>query len=526
MRYAVVGIGLAFALGVALGVRLVGMHAGWVFVSIAAGAFAASVSLRRWKGTFQVGMLLAIVALGALRGSQTTVFPEQLLTRALHLTEITGTVTSYPSIGTTYVSFDVKPDSLPSSIRVTWFRPGRRTGAVVYGDRLRLVGRVRLPEPFDGFDYPAYLARRGVFATMTVDGPQDAEWLGVAGSPILRLGDRLRQRILERLAEVLSPDELSLAQSLLFGDRTALPSEIEDAFSRTGLMHLLAVSGLHLGIVLAGAWVVLRRLGFRPVVAYPLVGVIVVLVLWIVGPRVSLVRASLLFAFLALGSVLADLGLILRRSIHSMNGLAAAAIVILAIHPGALFDAGFQLTIAATAGILVAFSPVFAWGAWVDRVAKCHRAPPRWSRAILGLVAVSVAAQAGAAPVIATHFGSLHPWSIPSNVLAIPLAAATLWSGLATVVASGTPALAAFGAVFSGLLRSLAWSVRMMARLPLAELRVPSWTGLWMGGLVGFAFLAAAYLRSSLGSTLNLMSMTSGSPSGSLGRESVPPRNR
>jgi len=471
-------------------------------------------------------MVLAIVALGALRGSQTPDFPERLLARAPHLTQITGTVTSYPSIGAAHVSFTVKPDLLPGSIRVTWFRPGSRTGAVVYGDRLRLVGRVRLPEPFDGFDYPAYLARQGVFATMTVDGPEDAEWLGVAGSSILRRGDRLRQRILERLAETLSPAELSLAQSLLFGDRTALPSEVEDAFSRTGLMHLLAVSGLHLGIVLAGAWIVVRRFGLRPVVAYPLVGVIVVLVLWIVGPRVSLIRASLLFAFLALGSVLADLGLILRRSIYSINGLAAAAIVILAIHPGALFDAGFQLTIAATAGILVAFSSTFAWGAWIDRVAKWRWGPLRWSRAVLGIVVVSVAAQAGAAPVIAAHFGSLHPWSILSNVFAIPWAAATLWSGLATAVASGTPALAAFGAVFSGLLRSLAWSVRLMARLPLVELRVPSWTGLWMGGLVGFSFMAAAHLRSSSESALNSMSMTFESPPGSRVRESVPPRNR
>ena len=526
MRYAVVGISAVFALGVGAGLALVGSIPVWIWFLVGAFSFGFALALRRRPRGFRVVVLVAIGCLGGMRGATVEPFSDELLDRAPYLTAVTGTVVSYPSYGDSYVTFTLRPDTLPADLRVTWFQPPTRAGAILFGDRVKLAGRVKLPEMFDGFDYPAYLARRNIFATMTVQA-DGLTHLGACERSPLRMGAALRQRILSRFDAMLGLEASALAQSLLFGDRSALPDDVEEAFSRTGLMHLLAVSGLHLGIVLAGAWFVLRWLGLRPRFAYPLVGLLVLLILWIVGPRISLIRAALLFAFLALGSVLADLGLILRRSILSLNGLAAAVILILTCQPGSLFDAGFQLTVAATGAILLAFSPLLDWGASVNRA--CERIPSwvRWiGRPVLSLLAVSVAAQAGAAPVIAWHFGTFHPWALVANLAAIPLAAAALWGGLVTVAVLWTPLGGATAGAFGALLRAFSRVVEILSKLPFAQLPISRGIGLWMGGLVVFSFLAAGYVRSSSSSIWNSTSMTSGfrgSRPEDLGRLSDPP---
>ncbi|MCK5828648.1 ComEC/Rec2 family competence protein, partial [Candidatus Bipolaricaulota bacterium] len=363
----------------------------------------------------------------------------------------------------------------------------------------------QLPEAFDGFDYPAYLARQNIFATVFADTVQHVS------QPSLSLwswGDRLRQRLLQQFREAMPPKLAAMAQSLMLGDRSALPADTEEAFSRTGLMHLLAVSGLHLGIFLGGAWWGLRRMGLRPRCAYPLVGMLVLLALVVVGPRVSLVRAGLLFAFLALGSVLADCGVILRRWIHPLNGLAAAAIAILLMRPGALFDAGFQLTMAATGAILLAFSP----SGWATRLSNSQGIEKLWRgwQWLIRLLIVSGAAQAGAAPVIAWHFEAFHPLSVLVNLAAIPLATLSLWAGLLSVVFSATPLFAITVLPFAWLLKGLESLVGTLARSPMVELTVIPTLGIWMAGCIGFVYLASFYVWLS-SRTSNSTSIESGS---------------
>jgi len=310
MQHALVWTAIGFSGGTALGEWLSSGLAPWVWLAGSAGAVALSLASRRRPNVRQILLITAVVGLGLFRVAWEAPFPDWLHLRTPRLTEVEGTVVSYPSIGSSYVRFTLRPDVLPGDLRVYWFHEAPPLGAVHYGDRVRLIGSAEIPEAFDGFDYPEYLARHGVFATMAVD-EDGLEVTGESSWSVSRFGDRLRQSILAQLDRWLPPDESAMARSLLFGDRAALPEGIESAFSRTGLMHLLAVSGLHLGIFLGGAWWILRKIGLRPRWAYPAVGLLVLVALWIVGPRVSLVRASLLFAFLALGSVLADFGLIL-----------------------------------------------------------------------------------------------------------------------------------------------------------------------------------------------------------------------
>jgi len=510
MQYTLVWTAIGFGSGVVLG-EWIGNGLPLLAWSAGAGvALGLSLAIRRWPTGRRGALLAAILCLGVLRAACVQPFPDWLHRRTPSLQEVEGTVVSYPSIGSSYITFTLQPDVLPGRLRVYWFHDAPPVGAVHYGDRVRLSGSAEIPEAFDGFDYPDYLARQGIFATMAVD-EDGFESTGERRWFVLRWGDQLRQTILERLDRWLPSDESAMARSLLFGDRAALPDGIEEAFSRTGLMHLLAVSGLHLGIFLGGAWWIFRRLGLRPRFAYPAVGLLVLVALWIVGPRISLVRASLLFAFLALGSVLADLGLILRRSIRSMNGLAAAAIAILAMRPGALYDAGFQLTFAATASILIAFSEPFNWHrkitGYVERFERF-----RW---LIGggltLVAVGAAAQAGAAPIIAWHFEAIHPLALAANLLAVPLAGLALWCGFGAILLSGTRLLPYAIVPFSFVLGGLKTIVIGVSRIPFSQLEVPQWMAVWLGALVVFVFSVAAYSRGESSWTWKSMSIVSGS---------------
>jgi len=516
MRYSLVGVTLAFAVGTVFGSLLPPDLAPALLYWPAVGIAVTCVLLARVRRVFLVGLLVVIALLGGLR-TQTSKLPtEELYRRAIYLREVTGTVVSYPDLGDGYTAFILAPDHLSAKIRVTCFWNEEDQERIFYGDRLHLVGAVEVPEYFDDFDYRAYLARQGVFATMAVGGEGQMEGIGTAGSRILRFGDNLRQKLLERLDQILPSVEAGLAHGLLFGERASLSDEVEEAFRRTGLMHLLAVSGLHLGIFLAVVWFALRLAGLRPVITYPLVGLAVLLVLWLVGPRVSLVRAALLFAFLGLGSVLADLGIILRRWVRSYHGLAAAALVILAIRPSALFDVGFQLSFGATAAIIASFDPFFGVGNWINEVAK--KAPlPAWCvRYPLGLLVVSAAAQAGTAPFIAYHFRTIHPLVLVANLLVIPLATVALWSGLFALLCSWTPLFTPGGILFGWMLKPLIWVVEKLGGLPFAEFLVPSWMGIWIGGLVLHLFLLALYSRGTLSWTWYSTSITS--PSSLLGR--------
>jgi len=508
MTYELVWIAIVLGIGIAAGPTVAIPAA--VLWGISAGAsLIALASVRAPQWVRMAFLLIAVVLFGVARHAATPAFPEWLLRRASSIDEATGTVISCPDIAEASVSFTLAPDHLPGYLLVYW-SCDQPLQQVHRGDRVCVRGSARLPEPFDGFDYPAYLARQNIFATLFAD---DVVCLDDAAPfSLWNAGDRLRQRLLQRLRQVLPLDLAAMAQSLLFGDRSALPQEIEDAFSRTGLMHLLAVSGLHLGIFLAGAWWVLRRMGFRPRVAYPVVGCLVLLALTIVGPRVSLVRAGLLFAFLALGSVLADCGLILKRWIHPLNGLAAAAIAILLIRPGALYDAGFQLTMAATGSILIAFSPS-GWGTRLSSRPLRKGISGTCGCWLRRMIVVSAAAQAGAAPVIAWHFEAFHPLSPLANLVAVPLAGISLWAGLLCLLVSATVAFPWAVVPLAFLLGVLKAIVTWLSQLPIIQLPVTPALGLWMGGCVGFVTLTAFYVSLS-SRTSNSMSMDSESDDG------------
>lgn len=228
-----------------------------------------------------------------------------------------------------------------------------------------------------------------------------------------RLSQRYRQQGLEG-------DAYAMVAAMTLGDRAAIDQRLRETYNVSGASHVLALSGLHMGIIYAllSLLTIGRRWRF-------LSQVIIVLSIWafvfLVGLPTSAVRAAsmlTLYALLSLG----------YRDRLSLNALAFTAIVMLLVDPYLLFDVGFQMSYLAVLSILV-WTPVM--NGWLgDEVLQRHR----WLRWLWGLLTVSVAAQLGVAPLIAYYFGRFSTCFLLTNLVAIPGVTLILYLSLATLL--------------------------------------------------------------------------------------------
>ena len=250
----------------------------------------------------------------------------------------------------------------------------------------------------------------------------------------------LRQRtlLLQRLqSSGLSDGQYAVVAAMALGDKSTLTKELKDTYSKTGASHILALSGLHLGIIYAllSMLVVGRRWQMITQVA-------IILSIWafvfLVGMSMSVVRSAVMltvYALLAIG----------HRHKMSVNTLAFTAIIMLLISPQALFDIGFQMSFMAVFSILL-FVPLF-YRPFSAEYLMTHRVV-NW---LWGMVAVSIAAQIGVAPLIAYYFGRFSCYFLLTNFIVIPAATLILYLSLATLL---IPAIGVLLARIVGLLNT------------------------------------------------------------------------
>ncbi|MBQ9414988.1 MAG: ComEC/Rec2 family competence protein [Clostridia bacterium] len=241
----------------------------------------------------------------------------------------------------------------------------------------------------------------------------------------------LRSTIHAVLRDALDPITAPIAQSMMLGDRSSLPSKTIDAFRSSGVYHLLVVSGLHLAIVMSAMLWLLRRLRLdrRLQTVMLMVGVIFFMLLCGLSP--SVMRAGIM----ALLALFAEL---FRRQADGLNSLGAAALLMLLINPFSACDIGMQLSFAATAGLLL-FLPI--WEKRVTARVLPHHPFGAGVRPFVSAIGVSLAATAATSPLLALYFERLSLVFLPMNLLcvwpasimlilcfaAVPLAA--IWAG-------------------------------------------------------------------------------------------------
>lgn len=356
---------------------------------------------------------------------------------------------------------------------------------LAWGDEIRLTARRFAPEgPRNpgGRDGAALLAARGVAGLAWARLPP----LRLARpSPLARL-EAGRTRFAAAADAALPPREAALVRAIGAGDRSAIDPATNEAFARSGLAHLLSVSGLHLAVVALGTWRALRALLLRSDAAAARVDPrklaallalpVTALYALATGADVPVVRS-------ALAAGLGFAGASLDREPSGLSSLALALLAVLAAEPGALLDLSFQLSFASVAGLVLLARPLRAALPWRPPATRAGRA----AELLLGAVAAGLAATVATAPLVALHFRRISLVAVPANLVGVPVGSAL------TVVAALAALAAAAGAPLAGPLlqacRPLAWlllSVNDLFASPGAAV-----VGLASPGPVG---LAASYL--------------------------------
>lgn len=283
---------------------------------------------------------------------------------------------------------------------------------------------------------------------------------------------RLRQRLLDINRRTLGQEQAALMNAMVLGDGSAIDTELSDAFRRTGTIHTLVVSGLHVAFILGCAIAGFRCLGFSARTAAAGAALVILLYAIIVGRQPSIARAAVM-ALIGLA------GIIFGRRGNNLNSLAGAALLILLFNPWSLYEPGFQLSFSAVLG-LITLTPV------LERY-LCFM--PRW---IALALAASAGAQLAVMPIIARHFGTISPLSPLANLLVVPLISPAVPLGLAADLLGLISLSPAQGVnlVNQGLLVLVAALIRLLDKVPFMSLTIAS-PSLWT---IGCYYLCLAAL--------------------------------
>lgn len=457
---------------------------GWL--AIAGGAVGVCLGAMAWRSRRLVSLAPLAMTLGvglvflAVGGARMATWASVPASDLAHLADaepfvtVSGRVAGPPAVSERGLRFILAADSVaadsgfhPASgrVQVALWQPRERDDPripyphLAAGDRVRLSGPLRpLPprrNPAD-FDYGGWLERRGIRSAFSGYDSSAVVLVSRDPGPLERIANATRGHVRHTVERhVRSAEARAVLSALLLADRTGIDVATREAFASTGLMHLLAISGLHVLLVGMALYRLLKSLlhrlrwpwrrveVVRAVVTLALLGLYVLAT----GAPASAVRALVMAAVLIVGFAL-------ERPVNTLNALGVAALVLLLSRPTFLFDAGFQLSFAAV-GAIVLYMPIFEGAVplrWRDRQ------PWKWTAQ---MVLVSLAATLGTMPVLLWHFGRLPLAGLALNLAAIPATALTLGSALLMVLGAALPGFASIaGASAEVGAHSLLWISR------------------------------------------------------------------
>ena len=351
--------------------------------------------------------------------------------------QVTGYFTAVSAEGASTLRVEGRDGDCPSDVRVY-----SREGAPPEARPVTVEGRwFRSVRP-DGTE-AVYLSASDI---------EEAAPDGAA--PAVPWSTRMRAAIRGRAAEALDRrlgSQAGVASALVLAERDGIPRELWDAFARSGTAHLLSISGFHVGViaVLLGALLSAAALPPRRRALGIAIGVWAYVL--VIGAPTSATRAAWMTTAFVLGR--------LRQApARTLGALGLSMLMITLFRPAAVSGAGFQLTVAGTAGILIMTR-------WIMRHWPAHRGR-EW---IASPVAAGIGASVFTAPVLAYHFGQIPLLSLPSSILLTPMVAAAVPGVIAAIVMD---VLHVPGAAIAGMgAEALLWTVTRVAA--------------WMGALPG-----------------------------------------
>lgn len=421
---------------------------------------------------FGVAAMVAMLSLGAFaehcqsKAKEPVWNSEKLLYRArlLEVPQMRGTsvkVLAEVSLPGTVQSVDARR----SGLVYLYFPRSVESDTLEIGDVLQVDVAVSPPKNAGNpaeFDIESHYYIQGISGTAFVNtGGWILEEEGHLTLSMQALA--LRERVVERYKEMgLDGDELSLLSALTVGEKRDLPQEIKEDYSAAGASHILALSGLHLGIIYAFL-TVLIPLRSRRRLFVALREAAIVLLLWgfafVAGLSPSVVRAAILFTLISAGRCL-------KQDSSSLSSLSFAAFAMLLFSPHLLFDISFQLSFAAVFSILTLAPPLV-------RLFRTEE-HGRFYGSVVRMAVMSLVAQVGTLPFIWYYFGVFPLYFLLTNIFIIPLAACVVNVAFAALLLSFLPLLqggvASLLGTAAGAMNGL---VEVIAGLPGASFMLP-----------------------------------------------------
>lgn len=266
----------------------------------------------------------------------------------------------------------------------------------------------------------------------------------------------IREAVIQKLQQYIKGErEAGVAEALLIGYRNDLDKDLVQAYSNTGVVHIIAISGLHLGMIYVALIWLLKPFKRTKWIRWvkPL---IILAVLWIftllAGGVPSILRSAVMFSFIVLGETI-------DRKSSIYNTLAASAFVMLCINPYYLFDVGFQLSYAAVTSIITFQRPIYNWFYVKNTIIDFF-----WK-----LTSVTIAAQILTVPIIFYSFHQFPNFFLITNCIIVPLSSVILFAELVLLITSFVPVVAKLvGSITSGMLALMNGFIEWINKFPFA----------------------------------------------------------
>jgi len=303
---------------------------------------------------------------------------------------------------------------------------------IVYGDYLKLQGKIYPAFDFDKekrFSYKDYLLRKGIRSILSVKKKTPIEVISSQhGFSLKAASFSLRKKLKNIFNNTLSKNQSAIMKAIILGDRKSIPSHIQKLFARTGSAHILAISGLHIGIIAFLVFFILKLFPMKRSLRFIFTTLFLFGYCFLVGGRLSVVRATLMASVFLLS-------FIFEKESDVLNSLFLAGFLILLLNPFNLFDAGFQLSFISVFSILCLY-PMIANSAWVSDVQKKAKSYS-FVRFLIDSFLVSLSVWLGVLGLVAYYFQIITPVTVLTNLFVIPCIGVIITLGL-TLILMGT----------------------------------------------------------------------------------------
>jgi len=324
------------------------------------------------------------------------------------------------------------------------------------------VQSISPPQNPGSFDYRKYMATNNVYHQVYLNNFSWKQLESPQGFSFYRTAHAVSKKFVTILNDNgLKGQEFAVASALILGQNDMLDNETRQAYSGSGVTHILSVSGLHVGVIFIIISFLLRFMKKDGWQLY-LKTFIILATIWayalLTGMSPPVFRSAAMFTFISIGTAS-------KRYVHIINSLAVSAVLLLAIDPLMISNIGFQLSYLAIAGIVFINKPI----------ADLLNPKNKIATEIWGLIAVSLAAQIATAPLTLLYFHQFPAYFIPANLIAIPLSFLAIYAGVAVLATSAIPVISNFlGLITNYLLFALNYSVGFIEKLPYSVLKITS----------------------------------------------------